>query len=269
MRKRIFGTAVAIAAAMLMSVNAAAVDLPFVPVDGGTAEEDATPVQPADQGRTSTNNTPPIVTPTTIVTPPSTSYTPTTGTGSDPISTSRTLPSYTVTEANTDNLEITANVDENGYIHLEWDRVYNANKYLVYVYNGKRYAKAGDTAATSYTYKDTANGKSYRFLVRYSANGTTSTSAHSFKLTVKVYYKPIIKASEKNGQVTLKWNAVPGATKYAAYRYSGNKLVKIKETENRSVKIKKKSGDTGYAVKAYVNGKWTTITKDDKVSLEK
>ncbi|MCR5807067.1 MAG: hypothetical protein K6G68_08550 [Oscillospiraceae bacterium] len=170
------------------------------------------------------------------------------------------------------SLNITARTDSSGNITLEWEKVRKADKYTVYYLSGKRYTKIGSTAKTTYTVTDIEPDSTYRFMVRYSVEGVTSGVNDSFKISVTVKKadlkpsKPVVTAYARNGTVTLRWNAVEGAEKYAIYRY-GSKLKKVTTTTGTSAKIKQKPSDRGYAVKAYVNGKWTTINASDIVTV--
>ena len=74
---------------------------------------------------------------------------------------------------------------------------------------------------------------------------------------------PELKATVKSGQVTLKWSAVDGATKYQVLLYTNGKYKAVKTLKKTSLKISGLTGGTKYkyAVRAYVNGKWTKIEK--------
>ena len=239
------------------------------PIPVPTAPENIVPVT-----QTIPDNTP---TGTSAVTP---SYTPVdTGysyTGGGYTVTYTTDPAYVYTSATVKDtarkkeLHISARTDENGNIVLEWEKIRKADKYTVYRLSGKRYTKVGDTKNTSYTFKNTENGKSYKFMVRYSIDGEVSGVNDSFKIAVKVQKsaaKPVVSASAYDGKVTLSWNAVEGASQYAVYRVTNGKLKKVTTTAETSAVIKQKATDTGYAVKVYVNGKWTTVSKSDIVSI--
>ena len=99
-------------------------------------------------------------------------------------------------------------------VTIKWNEAENADSYVVYQYK---------------------NGETYKFLVRYTINGRLSPTTSSGKYTVRVYYKPIVKAAATENSVTFTWEAVPGAEKYAVYKY--------------------------------VDGKWTTMLKSDIVTV--
>ena len=84
---------------------------------------------------------------------------------------------------------------------------------------------------------------------------------------VPVILKPEVTALKlSDGKISLKWEEVPGAEKYAVYRKSGGKVKKVRETTKLSAVIKADKNDKGYAVKAYVDGEWTKLTSKDIVT---
>ena len=152
---------------------------------------------------------------------------------------------------------------------LSWDKAENADKYCIYQYKDGKYVKIKTTTDTSVTLEDLKNGETYKYLIRYMIDGKLSPIAYSDKITVKVYYKPIVSASAEKDSVTLRWNTVPNAEKYAIYKYADGKAVKLAETEKRAAKIIGLTPDTEYQyiVSAYVDGKWTTMLKSDIVTV--
>lgn len=166
-------------------------------------------------------------------------------------------------------MKISARTNTKGDIILDWDKVPKAGKYTVYLYNGEKYDKLAETDKPTYTHKSTKGVKTYKFMVRYSISGSMSSVSDSFKITVTLRgsSKPVVKATAKDGKVTLKWDAVPDAKQYAVYRMKKGKIMKVTVTKKTAIKFAQRSDDTGYAVKAEVNGKWTTITKKDIVSV--
>ena len=63
----------------------------------------------------------------------------------------------------------------------------------------------------------------------------------SFKVTVTVYYKPAVKASVKDGMITLEWDDVPNAEKYCVYTMKNGRSKLLKETDKSNLRIKGKS----------------------------
>lgn len=168
-----------------------------------------------------------------------------------------------------EKLTVKAELD-GGTATLSWDKVENADKYYVYQYKDGKYVEIKTTTDTSVTFKGLKNGKTYKFLVRYSIGGKLSPMTCSDKITVKVYYKPIAKATSTENSIKLTWRAVPNAEKYAVYKYVDGKAVKLCETEKLAVRINKLTPDTKYQyiVRAYVDGKWTSMKKSDIVTFK-
>ncbi|MCR4780119.1 MAG: cellulase family glycosylhydrolase [Ruminiclostridium sp.] len=94
----------------------------------------------------------------------------------------------------------------------------------------------------------------------------SKTSADTSSAGPKVTAK-----STAAGKVTLSWDKVEGATKYAVYQYvdGAYKSVKSKVTKTTYTIKGLTSGSTyRFAVRAYVNGKWTTLTSKDSVKIK-
>ena len=168
----------------------------------------------------------------------------------------------------TEKLTVKAESD-GSTVTLSWDEVEKAGKYHVYQYKDGKYIKINTTADTSVTLKDLKNGETCKFLVRYTVGGVLSPMTYSNKITVNVYFKPIVKAESTENSAILTWQAVPDAEKYAIHKYADGKAIKLCETEKRAVKITRLSPDTEYQyiVSAYVDGKWTTMLRSDIVTI--
>ena len=179
-----------------------------------------------------------------------------------------TYPVFLTPSVFTEDLTVNAEAD-GSTVTLSWDEVQKAEKYYVYQYKDGRYVKIKTTTDTSVTLKGLKNGETYKFLVRYSIGRKLSPMTYSYNITVKVYYKPIVKAASTENSIKLTWQAVPNAEKYAIYKYVDGKAVKLCETEKLAVRINKLTPDTEYQyiVRAYVDGKWTTMTKSDIVTV--
>ena len=183
--------------------------------------------------------------------------------------TNPTYPVVSTPSVFTEKLTVKAELD-GGTATLSWDKVENADKYYVYQYKDGKYVEIKTTTDTSVTFKGLKNGKTYKFLVRYSIGGKLSPMTYSDKITVKVYYKPIAKATSTENSIKLTWRAVPNAEKYAVYKYVDGKAVKLCETEKLAVRINKLTPDTKYQyiVRAYVDGKWNSMKKSDIVTFK-
>ncbi len=149
-----------------------------------------------------------------------------------------TYPVFLTPSVFTEDLTVNAEAD-GSMVTLSWDKIENADKYYVYQYKDGKYVKIKTTTDTSVTLKGLKNGETYKFLVRYSIGRKLSPMTYSYKITVKVYYKPIAKAASTENSIKLTWQAVPNAEKYAICKYVDGKAVKLCETEKLAVRINK------------------------------
>jgi hypothetical protein len=79
-----------------------------------------------------------------------------------------------------------------------------------------------------------------------------------------------VNSTNGRSYISARCNKVDGATKYRFYRYNGKSLQLLAETTKNAVKINGTKSGKQYtlAVRAFVNGKWTTVTKSDLVSIK-
>ncbi len=157
------------------------------------------------------------------------------------------------------------------YIKLKWSKNSVATKYQVYSYDSssKKYTLIGNTTSTTYTVKNLAINKTYKFAVRVvgvaSDNGKTYYSSYSSILTAKTAvpvptgfgFTDVTSTSYK-----IKWTAVDGAVSYNIYRKTDGEYVKIANTKSNTYTVKgRKAGKKEYY-------KITTVMKVDSKSYE-
>ncbi|MGN0578903.1 MAG: hypothetical protein ACI4J4_09810 [Ruminiclostridium sp.] len=105
---------------------------------------------------------------------------------------------------------------------------------------------------------------------------TNRSTVGDFSLTVSaakhIEKKPVVTVTAlSKGKAKLSWKKVPGATKYAIYKYSSKKfkVVKKSTTKTSYTLTGLASGNVYYyGVKAYVNGKWTTLLPEEVVKVQ-
>ena len=155
-------------------------------------------------------------------------------------------------------------------LRLTWDSVDGAASYNVYVWKDGRYQKLKTTAKTSFNVTGLTNGRTYGFMVRYKVDGKLSEKASSYTLTVEADFKPVVKLKADSGRITARWNKIAGADRYKVFRFVNGKLKLLGETAGSSVRINGTKAGQEYtiAVKALLNGKWTTVTRSDLVSVD-
>ena len=176
-------------------------------------------------------------------------------------------PLYIETGITYEKLRIGVETDESS-VTLSWNSIGGAKGYKVYVYDSDdALISVKKTDETTITFKKLTNGETYRFVVKYTLSGRSYLSNYSDEAKVTIMYKPFVKVSAGFGSVKLSWEAVEGAEKYAVYKINDGRAVKLTETTKLFVRIST-SEEGIYGVKAYVNGKWTTLTTSDLVKAK-
>ena len=166
--------------------------------------------------------------------------------------------------------KITKATPDNGQVTLSWSGVSGATNYAVYSVINGQWQNHGYTRNGYMTVTGLANGIRYGFAVKAYVNGawTSVTSSDIVYATPAASTKPkITKASPDNGQVTLTWTSVNGATRYAVYSVINGQWTNRGSTTATSMRVKNLVNGTkyGFAVKAYVNGAWSAVTSSDIV----
>ena len=153
---------------------------------------------------------------------------------------------------------------------ISWDKIGDAEKYIVYQQKDGKYKPIKYTKDTSLTLENLKNDTTYKFIVKYIKDGSISPISCSSKLTVKMHYKPSVTAKADRTSVTLTWRSVPNAEKYAVYKYENGKVKKLAETEKTAVMLTGLAPETEYRyiVSAFIDGKWTSMTMADIVSAK-
>lgn len=169
---------------------------------------------------------------------------------------------------------ITKAQGQNGQVALNWTAVSGATNYAVYYTLGGKWYNAGTRTTNGMYVRNLRNGTRYGFAVKAYVNGSWSgvTSADIVYATPSASgtttAKPrITKVVPQNGQVALNWTNVSGATQYAVYyTVNGRWTLAGKRTTN-GMYVRNLSNYVmyGFAVKAYVNGSWTSVSSSDIV----
>ncbi|MGN1421955.1 MAG: fibronectin type III domain-containing protein, partial [Oscillospiraceae bacterium] len=163
-------------------------------------------------------------------------------------------------------------VPGNGKVTLTWDAVDGVAGYAVYVFSGdgSELIDFQTTQETSITIENLTNGTTYAFIV---VSVTASGLKSEYTPDDAVYATPFAPAPEKpanvkavagDGEVTLTWDAVEGATQYVIKDGGSTVLANdIKDTTYTFTGLENGTTYT-YTVFAYANGKWSTAS--DKVT---
>ena len=161
-----------------------------------------------------------------------------------------------------------------GSVTLSWDAVPGATKYAVSTKNanGTYNIRTTDVLDTSYTLENLMGGQEYLILVQAYVDGkwTTYTDANLVSATPEGPTKPAPEVTGvDNGSISLSWDAVPGATKYAVSTKNadGSYSVRTASVTGTSYTLTGLTNALEYSilVQAYVDGKWSAYTDDDLV----
>lgn len=160
-------------------------------------------------------------------------------------------------------------------LNLTWDKVKNADGYIVYKYDElkKTWVRLIKTASasTTYTASNLSSGTSYKFAVKAykTVNGKEVTST-SFPTVSAATLLPTVSGFKTSAvsstAVKLTWNKVMNADGYIVYRYDNSKKTWVRAAKTATAvntyTVNKLGSGTSYkfAVKAYktVNGKEIT-----------
>lgn len=178
---------------------------------------------------------------------------------------------YATPTAAVEKPKITKAEGQDGQVALNWTSVNGATNYAVYTYLNGTWSVAGYRTATGMYVRNLTNGTKYGFAVKAYVNGTwssVSTSDIVYATPVSAAAKPVItKAQGQNGQVALNWTSVSGAANYAVYTYLNGSwsLAGYRTATGMYVRNLANGTTYGFAVKAYVNGAWTSVSSSDIV----
>ena len=155
-------------------------------------------------------------------------------------------------------------------VALTWSAVQGASQYAVYTYLNNKWELKGTTTACNMTVKNLTGGTSYGFAVKAYVNGEWSDPSDKVYATPKACEIPkpaITSAKAQDSSVLLSWSTVSGASQYAVYYITGGKWYNVGTTTATAMTVSGLTNGTkyGFAVKAYVSGKWSAITTADIV----
>ena len=153
---------------------------------------------------------------------------------------------------------------------VAWSAVSGATKYEVFTYLNDKWTSHGTTTACNMTVKNLTGGTNYGFAVKAYVNGEWSDPSDKVYATPKACEIPkpaITSAKAQDGSVLLSWSTVSGASQYAVYYITGGKWYNAGTTTATAMTVSGLTNGTkyGFAVKAYISGKWSAITTADIV----
>ena len=152
---------------------------------------------------------------------------------------------------------------------LSWDSVPGAAKYAIAEYkNGSFCNLSIDHKATSYEVKDLNLGEKHRYLVQAFVDGAWSKYSEDDLVEVIVPDEKSPKAKAEatgDGQVTLSWDLVPGADRYAIAEYiDGGYRTYTTSCKGQSYTVDNlgNGNEHKFLIQAHVNGKWSAASPD-------
>ena len=150
---------------------------------------------------------------------------------------------------------------------LSWDSVPGAAKYAIAEYkNGSFCNLSIDHKATSYEVKDLNLGEKHRYLVQAFVDGAWSKYSEDDLVEVIVPDEKSPKAKAEatgDGQVTLSWDLVPGADRYAIAEYiDGGYRTYTTSCKGQSYTVDNlgNGNEHKFLIQAQVNGKWSAAS---------
>ena len=118
---------------------------------------------------------------------------------------------------------------------ISWSKVNGAKKYRIFYYGSRGWTRMVDTADTSYIDKDVRSNHNYTYTVRcITEDGSAYTSDFRPGKSVKYVEAPKLTLSSTSKGVSIKWNAVAGASKYRVYYKGSNGWTKLTDSAGTS-----------------------------------
>ncbi|WP_295154561.1 hypothetical protein [uncultured Ruminococcus sp.] len=150
-------------------------------------------------------------------------------------------------------------------VKLSWNAVDGAEKYAVAGFVNGSWQILAEGNTTSYVLNDLKAGTQYKVAVAAMFNGKWNMDfSNAIIVTPNAAVTspyPKFKTQVKDGKIGFKWEAVPGAEKYAIAVYQANKWVPVKQLDGSITTwtTPKIAGGTYKAVVvARINGEWVT-----------
>lgn len=167
-----------------------------------------------------------------------------------------------------------------GTVAKLFETAYSGNGVCVFIFNDddEMFYDANDFWFTRSSKYDTRNfefsvtlPKGNYYMIFATGSGTKGDFELDFTAKKSLEKKPKVSYTVKsNGNVKLSWTKVKGATKYRICKLVGSKYKTVKKsTKKTSYTIKglTKGNVYQYGVKAYVNGKWTSLSIEEAITV--
>lgn len=157
---------------------------------------------------------------------------------------------------------------------LSWNKVSGATRYAIAVRNDDGSWRTYDYnyRGTSFTLSDLTAGRSYEFIVQAYVNGSWSSFDQSDIITVKYVdatspQNVQVESTSNDGELMVSWDAVEGASQYAVAELLPNGSYKALNNNIGAGQLFFTVWDVwpgrahSYLVQAFVNGRWSPISR--------
>ena len=151
-----------------------------------------------------------------------------------------------------------------GKVTLTWDAVKGASNYTIFLRKGSAWLKIGSSGAnTTFTSRGLPNGGKYFYMVKAYVNGSWSDESAVVSAIPTSITPQNVKAAGGAGKAEISWDAVKGASNYAVFVKNGNSWKSLGSAGKATAYTAKglAGGRYTFAVKAYVNGAWSDMSK--------
>ena len=164
---------------------------------------------------------------------------------------------------------------------VSWSEYSGAEKYTLFVFDGTKWRRVGDSTTLSYTHTSLKNGTKYLYTVRALDKNNSFISDYCRQGYENTFYAPPTISSLENvyGGVSVKWKKYSRIGSYRVYRKTKNSGWKfLGDADGSSYTDKNASSGTSYTytircldkdgklVSSYNNGKSITYVKAPSIS---
>lgn len=164
---------------------------------------------------------------------------------------------------------------------VSWSEYSGAAKYTLFVFDGTKWRRVGDSTKLNYTHTSLNNGTTYIYTVRALDKNNKFISDYSRQGYANTFYAPpaVSKLENVYGGVNVKWNGNSGINSYRIYRKTNNSSWHyIGDAYGTSYLDKSAVSGTNYSytvrcldkngklVSSYNNGKSITYVKAPSIS---
>ena len=156
-------------------------------------------------------------------------------------------------------------IDNNGNLTLAWEPIEGAEKYAISIYRDGKYSiYTTECKDTTYKISSLPIGEKCTFLVQAYVDGRWTSDAASERVDIRIIPNPKPKATPSgDGEITLSWDAVPGASNYAVAKYENGKYTILtsslsSDTTSYTVSNLGNGYEHKFLVQARVGGYWSS-----------